>query len=158
VVFREVRVLEMFCVVVLLGSQWNKCRSWLLGRQGETVEWLATEKMYFACIASISTVTVNKVECPGVQSRWGLQRRLTSALLDNFGYMLKTTAVTHSVGVIVLGLLGYPADSKANLPAVVSCWQPRPAIPIHVCVSVNVELIVCRRGGILTRRGGRHYR
>jgi hypothetical protein len=49
----KVWVLEMFCVAVLLDGQWNKCRSWLLGRQGEAVEWLATEKVYFACIASI---------------------------------------------------------------------------------------------------------
>jgi hypothetical protein len=30
VAFCDVWLLEIFCIVVLLGSQWNKCESWLV--------------------------------------------------------------------------------------------------------------------------------
>jgi hypothetical protein len=69
VVFWKVRVLEMFCVVVLLYSQENKCESCLLGRQDEVAEWLTKEKAHFACVALSSSVTVSKVKCPCFQLR-----------------------------------------------------------------------------------------
>jgi len=46
----------MFCIGVLLGSQWQKCESWLLVEQEEVADWLVKRKARFASNTTNSEV------------------------------------------------------------------------------------------------------